>query len=105
MIRRGQDFWQRAIEQQRASGLSATRFCKKRSLKRGTFLRWRKRLADQGDDHPAFIEVPAIALPYMPQGEDQVLEVQIGHDIRITVQSDSDLDLVGRFIAAIRRAS
>jgi hypothetical protein len=31
--------------------------------------------------------------------------VRIGHDIRITVQSDSDLDLVGRFIAAIRRAS
>jgi hypothetical protein len=104
MIRRGEDFWQRAIEQQRASGLNATRFCKKRSLKRGTFLRWRKRLADQGNDQD-FIEVPAITLPCMPRDGNQGLEVRIGHDVRIIVQPDSDLDLVGRFIAAIRRAS
>lgn len=104
MIRRGEDFWRTAIEQQRASGLNATRFCKKRSLKRGTFLRWRKRLADQGNDQD-FIEVPAITLSCIPHDGNQGVEVRIGHDIRITVQSDSDLDLVGRFIAAIRRAS
>jgi len=84
MIRRGEDYWRRTIEQQRASGLNATRFCKTRSIKRGTFLRWRKRLDDQGDDHQAFIEVPTIALPCKPQGEDQGLEVRIGCDIRIT---------------------
>lgn len=104
MIRRGEDFWRTAIEQQRASGLTATRFCKKRSLKRGTFLRWRKRLADSGDNQD-FIEVAATSLANMALSANQGLEVFIGHDIRITVQSDSDLDLVGRFIAAIRRAS
>jgi hypothetical protein len=41
----------------------------------------------------------------MPLCENKGLEVQIGGDVRITVHSDSDLDLVGRFIAAIRRAS
>jgi hypothetical protein len=104
VIRRGEDFWRRAIEQQRASGLNATRFCKKRSLKRGTFLRWRKRLADHGNDQD-LIEITAITLPCIPPGDDQGLEVQIGHDIRITVRSGSDLDLVSRFIAAVRRAS
>jgi hypothetical protein len=104
MIRRGEDFWRTAIEQQRASGLNATRFCKKRSLKRGTFLRWRKRLADSGD-YPDFVEVAATPLANMPLSVNQGLEVIIGHDVWITVHSDSDLDLVGRFIAAIRRAS
>jgi hypothetical protein len=104
MIRRGEDFWRTAVEQQRVSGLNATRFCKKRSLKRGTFLRWRKRLADQGSEQD-FIEVPTIRFPCMPLCENKGLEVQIGGDVRITVHSDSDLDLVGRFIAAIRRAS
>lgn len=104
MIRRGEDFWRRAIEQQRASGLSATRFCKKRSLKRGTFLRWRKRLSDTANGQD-FVEIPAIRLPRMPLGGNQGLEVQIGHDIRITVQSGCDLELVGRFIAAVRSIS
>jgi hypothetical protein len=104
MIRRGEDFWQRAIEQQRASGLNATRFCKKRSLKRGTFLRWRKRLTALGDNQD-FVEVAATTLANMPLIVNKSLEVRIGHDVRIIVQQDSDLDLVGRFIAAIRRAS
>jgi hypothetical protein len=38
----------------------------------------------------------------MPLGSNHGLEVQIGHDIRITVQPDCDLELVGRFIAAVR---
>jgi hypothetical protein len=100
MTRRGEDFWRTAVEQQRASGLNATRYCKKRSLKRGTFLRWRKRLGEQD-----FIEVPMITLPCMPLCENKGLEVQIDGDVRITVHSDSDLDLVGRFIATIRRVS
>jgi hypothetical protein len=104
MIRHGEDFWRTTIEQQKASGLNATRFCKKRSLKRGTFLRWRKRLADSGDT-PDFVEVAATPLANTPVSVNQGLEVFIGHDVRITVYSDSDLDLVSRFIAAIRRAS
>jgi len=104
MIRRGEDFWRTAIEQQRASGLNATRFCKKRSLKHGTFLRWRKRLTDS-EDNQDLVEVAATPLVNMPLSVNQGLDVLIGHDVRITVQSDSDLDLVGRFIVAIRRAS
>jgi hypothetical protein len=104
MIRRGEEFWRTVIEQQRASGLNATRFCKKRSLKRGTFLRWRKRLTSSENDQ-GFIEVPAIKVPCLPLGENQGLEVQIGHDIRITVRSGSDLELVAHVIAAIRRVS
>ena len=72
--------------------------CKKRSLKRGTFLRWRKRLTVSANDQ-GFVEVPGITLPYMPLGRNQGLEVQISHDIWITVLPDCDLELVGRFIA------
>jgi hypothetical protein len=45
-----QGFGRTAIEQQRVSGLNASRFCKKRSLKRRTFLRWLYRLAELGND-------------------------------------------------------
>jgi hypothetical protein len=31
--------------------------------------------------------------------------VRIGQDVRITIHSDSDLDLVGQFIAAVRSVS
>jgi hypothetical protein len=104
MIRRSKDFWRRAIEQQRASGLNATKFCKKRSLNRGTFLRWRKRLANSGDNQD-FVEVAATTLANMPLSVKQSLEVRIGQDVRISVRPDSDFDLVVRFIAAVRRAS
>ena len=104
MIRRGEDFWRKAIEQQIASGLNATRFCKKRSLKRGTFLRWRKRLAGSGNDHD-LIEVPVTKGPCLPLSGKQGIEVQIGHDIRLSVHSGNDLELVGHIIAAIRRVS
>lgn len=104
MIRHGEDFWRTAVEQQRASGLNATRFCKKRSLKRGTFLRWRKRLAGSGDA-PGFVEVPAIRMPSLPLVEDMSLELRIGNDIRVTIYSGSDLELVAHVIAAIRRVS
>ena len=104
MIRRGEDFWRTVIGQQKASGLNATRFCKKRSLKRGTFLRWRKRLAGSVNDQ-GFVEVPAIRVPCLPLDENQSLELQIGDDIRVTVYSDSDLELVAHVIAAIRRVS
>jgi|WetSurMetagenome_2_1015567.scaffolds.fasta_scaffold475962_1 hypothetical protein len=104
MIRHGEEFWRKVIEQQKASGLNATSFCKKRSLKRGTFLRWRKRLAGSGNDQ-GFVEIPAIEVPCFSLSENQGLEVQIGHDIRVTVYSDSDLELVAHVIAAIRRVS
>jgi hypothetical protein len=46
-----------------------------------------------------------IALPCMPLGGNQGFEVQIGHDIRVTVYSGSDLELVAHVIAAIRSVS
>lgn len=104
MIRRSEDFWRKTIEQQRASGLNATSYCKKRSLKRGTFLRWRKRLTGSGKDQD-FVEIPAIRVPCSPLRGHQGLELQIGDDIRVTVCSGSDLELVAHIIAAIRRVS
>jgi hypothetical protein len=104
MIRRGEDFWRKVIEQQIASRLTATRFCKKRSLKRGTFLRWRKRLAGSGNDQD-LVEVPAIKVPCLPQSGNKGIEVQIGHDIRVSVHSGNDIELVAHIIAAIRRVS
>jgi hypothetical protein len=73
MIRRGEVFWRMAIEQQRTSGLNATRFCKKRSLKRGTFLRWRKRLIDSANDQD-FVEVSKIVrIPLKAAGRSGVI--------------------------------
>jgi hypothetical protein len=61
-------------------------------------------LIDSANDQD-FVEVSKIALPCMPLGGNQGFEVQIGHDIRVTVYSGSDLELVAHVIAAIRSVS
>jgi hypothetical protein len=48
MIRLGEDFWLRAIEQQRLRGLNATRFCNKTFIEARDFSAIVKGLANQG---------------------------------------------------------
>lgn len=45
MKRKGSDFWKARIDEQRRLGISAAEYCRRRSLHRQTFLRWRTRLA------------------------------------------------------------
>ena len=103
MRRRGEDYWRKAIAEQTASGVSAARFCRKRRLPRGTFLRWRRRLGDDGTGGGGLVEIrkrPEVA----KDREDTSLEICLGADIRIVVPTGANLELVGCLVAAIRRA-
>ena len=104
MERHGEEYWRKKMEEHRGSGLSAAAFCRKGSLKRGTFLRWRKRLRTTTEGR-GFVEVSNSTSTAGSRDPSRSLEVHLGEDIRITVHPDSDLDFVGKVIAAIRRAS
>jgi hypothetical protein len=104
MERRGEVFWRKMAKLHSASGLSAVAFCKERSLKRGTFLRWRKRFKAQDRDK-VLIELRKVGAPLVAKGQSADIDIRIGNDIQITVHSGSDLELFGNIIAAIRRAS
>lgn len=79
--------------------MSAAKFCRKRHLQRGTFLRWRTRLSDSDLITNQLVEIRDRSDP-----DDTVLEVRIGSDVRIAVKAGADLGFVGSLIAAIRRA-
>ena len=43
--------WQALVDQHRASGLSASQFCKQENIGYSSFCNWRKRLSDQPTDN------------------------------------------------------
>ncbi|KXO06385.1 IS66 family insertion sequence element accessory protein TnpA [Marinobacter excellens] len=45
--------WQALVDQQRDSGLSASKFCKQENIGYASFCNWRKRLADPSTDEPS----------------------------------------------------
>jgi hypothetical protein len=104
MVRRSESYWKKMMGELKASGLTATAFCKRRSLKRGTFLRWRKRLGGDRNE-PKLIEIPNPKVSRVPRNENSGLEIRIGQDIRIGVYPSSDLEFVGKVVAAIRHGS
>ena len=58
--RRSASEWREILDRFHRSGLSARAFCKRESLVVGTFHRWRKQLATDGDAEargPEFVEV------------------------------------------------
>ena len=103
MKRRGEEYWQKAFKEQAASGMSAARYCRKHQLQRGTFLRWRRRLGKDGPGGYELVDISKRAAAPTRCVKD-TLELRIAGDIRISVHSSTDLELVGSLIAAIRRA-
>lgn len=63
---RTQEQWQALVNQQRHSGLSATQFCKERSIGYASFCHWRKRLSDclaaevPASDAAGFLDLSAL---------------------------------------------
>jgi hypothetical protein len=104
MERRGEVFWRKMVELHNESGLSAVAFCTERSLKRGTFLRWRKRFKAKDRDK-VFIELRKVGSSLGTQGQSDGIEIRVCNDIQITVRSGSDIELFGNILAAIRRSS
>jgi len=55
-VRRTETEWRALIERFEKSGLSVSAFCRRAKLSRGTFVVWRRRLAERPGSAPAFVE-------------------------------------------------
>jgi len=84
--------WQVLIDQQRASGLSASQFCKQENIGYASFCNWRKRLTDQaaGDSadsgEAGFLDLSSLmgAAPSTGPGWNIVLSLGNGVELRLS---------------------
>ena len=81
--------WQGLIDEQRASALSAPKFCEQHHVGYGSFCSWRKRLSlSSVTDDPAQTEPNFIAVDSTPLQADSpqwLAELQLGTDIVLRV--------------------
>jgi hypothetical protein len=103
MQRRSADYWKARIDEQRKQGTSAAEYCRKRSLDRGTFQRWRRRL-DGGTVNQGLVEIARTELAREP-GEPAALSIQLTDGTLVRFHRLPDADSAGRLVAAIRVAS
>jgi hypothetical protein len=103
MQRRSTAYWKARIDEQRKLGISAAEYCRKRSLDRGTFLRWRRRL-DGGTVNQGLVEIARAGIRG-DSSEPAVLSIQLGDGTLIYFHRLPDADTVGQLVAAIRGAS
>ena len=50
-------YWRRIVERQAKSGLTIACFCEREDVSTASFYNWRRRLAEECDDRPAFVPV------------------------------------------------
>jgi hypothetical protein len=50
-------YWRGLVERQAKSGLSIARFCEREDVSTASFYNWRRRLAEEADEQPAFVPV------------------------------------------------
>jgi len=55
-VRRTEAEWRAVLERFEKSGLSVSAFCRRTKLPRGSFVKWRRRLAGKPSSSPAFVE-------------------------------------------------
>jgi hypothetical protein len=48
-------YWRRVVERQAQSGLSIAGFCEQEDVSPASFYNWRRRLAEEADERPAFL--------------------------------------------------
>jgi transcriptional regulator with XRE-family HTH domain len=64
-VRRTEAEWRAVQERFEQSGLSMSAFCRRSKLARGSFVKWRRRLAKTASPSPAFVEwiAPSAGVP------------------------------------------
>src|SRR5512145_779717 len=102
MKRRSAEYWKTRIDEQRKLGTSAAEYCRKRSLDRGTFLRWRRRLSG-GTVNQGLVEIARTELHGDPGGP-AALSIQLGDGTVVRFHRLPDADIAGQLVAAIREA-
>ena len=91
-IRRTAEQWQSLIDEQRASALSAPKFCEQHNVGYASFCSWRNRLAlssitevtdDPTQTEPNFVAVDPI--PIQAANPQWVVELQLGSDVVLRI--------------------
>jgi hypothetical protein len=103
MKRHDCDYWKTRIEEQQKLGISAAEYCRRRSLQRGTFLRWRRRIAS-GTDARALVEIAA-AGPHEGNSHPAALSIRLERGLLIRFHELPDADVAAGLVSAIRAAS
>lgn len=101
MKRQGKEYWEKRVAEQQDLDISAKEYCRRRSLSRSTFLRWRQRIDQEAVEH-GLVEI-AGAIPM--QRSRIVVSIRLGNGLRIDFHDKPDPDTLGRLIALIRSAT
>ncbi len=93
-------FWNEHISEWQNSGVTQSAYCKKHGLDPGLFSTWKKRLSEDYDEIPDFVEVP---LDFV-SNNGVFLELVLGGNIRINVPVDCPEALLENIFRAARGA-
>lgn len=103
MKRQDRDFWKVRVDEQQRLGISAAEYCRRRTLQRGTFLRWRRKITGMTDAQE-LVEITD-ARPHEGHGRSAALAIRLEDGLLIRFREMPDADVVARFVSAIRAAS
>lgn len=98
MKRQGKEYWEKRIAEQQDLDMSAKEYCRRRSLSRSTFLRWRRRIGQEEAEH-GLVEIAAA----MPRQRSRIaVSIRLGNGLRIDFHDRPDPDTLGKIIGSIR---
>jgi hypothetical protein len=103
MKRQDTEYWEARIREQEKLGISAAEYCRRRSLQRGTFLRWRRRIAGRTDVQE-LVEIAATKT-HGGAGYPAALSIRLERGILIRFHELPDAEVVALLVSAIRAGS
>ncbi len=120
LIRHGKEFWQQAVRDQEASGLSLSQFCLERGFAKATFFQWRKALKQQAQNglpasrpetqsQPGFLAVPLGSTQTSPATQSPQVSTRCdaehhGGDAKISIKLGGvDVVLSGHYAERVMR--
>jgi hypothetical protein len=86
--------WQTLVDQQCASGLSASQFCKQENIGYASFCNWRKRLADPSTDDSAgsgeanFLDLSSLMGTSQPTGPCWNIVLSLGNGVELRLSQN-----------------
>lgn len=100
MKRQSQEYWEKRVAEQQKLGVCVEEYCRRRSLSKSTFLRWRQRIDHVTTRH----DLVEIAETMPRQRSSIAVSILVGNALRIDFHDTPDPDMLGRFITSIRSA-
>ena len=82
-VRRSLAEWRKIFGRFEASGLSTAAFCRREGLAKGSFSKWKQRVAASEGKKPAFVELSPPVPPSWPILEAGELELELPGGVRL----------------------